>query len=305
MLTQELLGEVGDVGLERLAARFLSFDVRECAIDPIVGPLPPVDVPRMAGSVLWNVWLVVGPEAEVLRTERGPVAREPLPLGRWRVVLRLAPVRHRRVPLRLGPPAPAAAVVVLVVVGSPHAMSRGGGRRYLGVGIATPRLVLERPPWPQAGVAEIVERPEEPEFVPRDRTTECGADLPVLLRLARERVSWIHEEEVRPEILRRAGLVARERSKLRVERPAAVKRIAAGFGEHVDGRAGEVRVLGLRPGGDDPDLLDRVIVDVDERPEGTGAGGCGVDSVDQENVLVCRASVCGRALEFGRLAGRP
>ena len=83
-----------------------------------------------------------------------------------------------------------------------------------------------------------------------------------------------------------------------------MKVVAAGLGDDVDGRSGEAPVLGPRPERHDPHFLDGVVVDVDERAEGPGAGIGGVDAVDQEHVLVRRARVGGGALELGGLGGR-
>ena len=134
--------------------------------------------PGLLGGIVRDIRLIVGPEPEVLHAARCPVVREPLPLRRRRVVLRLHAVGHRRVPLRLRTPAPAVAVVVLVVVRGPGAVIREGRRRDLRVGIAAPRLALERPSRPETGVAEVVERAEEPELVLGDRPAEREAASP-------------------------------------------------------------------------------------------------------------------------------
>ena len=214
--------------MDRVAARLVGLDVGEGAVDAVaavgIGPLPPVDVARVAGSVRWDVGCVVGPEAQPLGAERRLGAREPLPLRGHGVVLRLGAVRHRRVPARLVAPAPAVAVVVLVVVGDEGAMVGEGRGRELEVGVASPGLAVQRRQRGHTGAAVVVEGAEEPQLVLDDRPAHRARGLPVLRDLARERVALAHVEERRPEVLSGGGLVAGDRAELGVDGRAAVER---------------------------------------------------------------------------------
>ncbi len=110
VLAQEPLGIVREVALDGVPARVVGLDVGEGAVDAVaavgVGPLPPVDVARVAGSVRGDVGRVVRPEAQPLGGHGRLGAAEPLPLRGHGVVLRLGAVRHRRIPARQGAPAP-------------------------------------------------------------------------------------------------------------------------------------------------------------------------------------------------------
>ena len=71
--------------------------------------------------------------------------------------------------------------------------------------------------------------------------------------------------------------------------------VAAGLGHHVDGRAGEAAVFGLRSESDDSHFFNGVVVDVHQRAERSRFGIGRVDAVDQKHVLVGRTAVRGRA----------
>ena len=140
--------------------------------------------------------------------------------------------------------------------------------------------------------------------ITNDGAAHGRAAFPVLLQITRELFSLSDEEERRPEIRSGGGLVVLDRPQLGVERRAAVEVVAAGFGEDVDGGAGEAAVLGPGAQRHHPHFLDGVVVDVDERPEGPGAGVGGVDAVDEEDVLVRGARVGGGTLELRGPGGR-
>ncbi|OQB56651.1 MAG: hypothetical protein BWX98_01761 [Candidatus Aminicenantes bacterium ADurb.Bin147] len=74
-----------------------------------------------------------------------------------------------------------------------------------------------------------------------------------------------------------------------------MERVASGLGQDVDRRARVGSVFGLGSQGHDPDLLDGVVVDPDQRSEGGAARVGGVDAVDEKDILVGGAAVSRRA----------
>ena len=295
VLPEEVLRVVRDVRLDRLPRRLLVVHVGERAVDPVVGPLPPVDVPGMVGVIGGQVGLVVLPESQELGARRRPAGRRPLPLPGRGVVLRLGAVAHRRVPRRLRAPAAPVAVVVLVVVGAPEQVVHDGSERHLRVGVAAPRLLLERPPRRQRGAAQVVVRAEEPDPVLADRAADRAAALPVLLGVARQLLPLADVQEGLTEVRAGGGLVVGGAADERVEGAAAVELVAARLGHHVHGRAREAAVLGLRAEADHSHLLDRVVVDVHQRAERSRLRVGRIHAVDEEHVLVGRAAVRRRA----------
>ena len=91
--TEEPFGIVREIDLDRVAAGLLRVDVRERAVDAVVGPLPPVDVAGMIGRGLGKVLVFVFPESQELGARERVSGGRPLPLGRGGVVLRLRPRR--------------------------------------------------------------------------------------------------------------------------------------------------------------------------------------------------------------------
>ncbi len=169
------------------------------------------------------------------------------------------------------------------------------GDRHLGVRVSLPRLVLERPAGRKRSAALVVVGAEEPDLVLANGAADGAARLPVLLRLAGELLALTDVEEVGAEILAGPGLVVRRVADERVERAAAVELVAAGLGHDVHRGTREAAVFGLGAEADDAHFLDRVVVDVDERAEGSRLGVRRVDAVDEEHVLVRGAAVGRRA----------
>ena len=301
VLAEEVLGVVGHVDLDRLPVGVPALDVGEGPVDAVLGPLPPVDVAGVVRGIAGNVRRVVGPEAQVLGREDGGAGGQELPLGGDGVVHAGDAVGHARVPLGLAAPAAAAVVAVLVMVRDPGPVfgERLGGD--LQVPVAGPARDRDAPAGPVGLGIVIVETAVEPDLVLDDGSAEGGVQLVVVgggaaVEVVGRRIRRADPHEVRPIGFRIGGLVARPPiDRLEEDAGVAVELVAPRLRQDVDGRAREIAVLGLGAEGDDADLLDGVVVDLDEGAEGRAAGVRGVDAVDQEDVLVGRAAVGGRA----------
>ena len=269
VLAEELVGIVREVGLDRLAVRLLRVDVRERAVDAVVGPLPPVDEPGMVGAVRGQVRLVVLPEPQELGARRRRAGRRPLPLRRGRVVLGLGCRRSSSCPTPAPSPSSTRCRRCSRSGTNPRqVILEGHGRdlrrRHSG---STTRSAATTAAagWSCAGSR-----------TPR-RTTACPCVIgPPSVALVSQ--SFLvspascspspTNSHGAPEIVvrRRAGCSAGDPSS-EYTAPVPWNCVAAGLGHHVDGRAREAAVLGLRAETDDADFLDGVVVDVDERAE--------------------------------------
>ncbi len=82
-----------------------------------------------------------------------------------------------------------------------------------------------------------------------------------------------------------------------------MKGIAPGLGQNINRSAGVASVFCPGAEGHDPDFLNRVVIDCDQRSEGSTSGIRGVDAVHQEDILHARAAVSCRTGEPGAGTG--
>ena len=290
-MARPIIGVVGEVRLEGVAPGLLRLDVREItagADRPTTDPLPPVDVAG-APYQFRNRRVLLGVETEELEAEEVAIGNHPLVLGLQRRVIRRRVVDHGLVK---GPPRPVAGKIVFVVETEPRPVGvtkLGGQLEIEDIGFIncvqwTERLVGLR-------VAPVVAG-EEPQRVLDDRTADREGDFLVVNRNRHQFIVGVGPQP--PRVEAGGGVVARV-AHLPVVAGTAVPLVAARFGHHVDRGAREGAVLGLRTKRQDLDLLHRVIVHLHQRAPRRAARVGGVDAVDQEDVLVGRAAIGGRA----------
>ena len=198
-------------------------------------------------------------------------------------------ISHGGVPVQ-GPVGRAPAIVLFVMVGHPGivVLERRAGDLEVAV---PPFEPAERLPVQELVLRiDIVPGRKEPQLAGNERAADGQVELHVGLRKGPVVVPRLEEQPAAAQAVRLRGRGPRG-PQLTIAGQRSVEHVRTGLGDDVDGRSREVAVFRLAPQGDDADLLDVVVIDVDHGPPGGAAGVGRVDAVHQEDVFLGGAAV--------------